>query len=63
MVAFRLYAIHLNDVLNSAYDSVEADDRILRHDPTRCVRSFALDRLSYAAENFELRHNNDSHEE
>ena len=57
MVAFRLYAIHLNDVLNSAYDSVEADD------PTRCVRSFALDRLSYAAENFELRHNNDSHEE
>ena len=58
MVAFRLYAIHLSDVLNSSYDSIEADDRA-----SRCVRSFALDRLSYAAENFELRHNNDSHEE
>ena len=58
MIAFRLYAIHLSDVLNSSYDSVETDD------PTRwCVRSFALDRLSCAAENFELRHNNDSHEE
>ena len=29
MVAFRLYAIDLSDVLNSSYDSIEA------YDPTR----------------------------